>query len=218
MLEFLLSAGCDPNLRVKIDDTLGNTPMLLGLYLKSFSVTEYLPQDTLQYQEHSNKAFNIQKPDFHAILCKAIEKYLAYGANPCLPNKDGYTGLMEAAKMLDTAVLKSMKELSQSLDGINERDKSGKSAIMYAMDALSNKAVRDIDPSVMQYLLEMGANPNAVYDKTGGDTVFMKAVRLKAPALLDTMIASSQYPLDHEIVNDSEYIIHIQLFSECKPN
>lgn len=201
LLDFLLSAGCDPNLRVKVDKKLGSTPMLLGFYLKSFSVKEYLTYHTLQYQEHCSKCFNIHKPDFGDILYKAVKKYLSYGANPCIPNKDGYTCLMKAAELLDTAALKILKESFPSFDGVNKRDKTGRSAIMYAMDALSEKTANEIDPTIVQYLLEMGADPNAIYEKSDGDTVFMKAMRLKVPALLDTMAHFSRYPINHDVAN-----------------
>ena len=214
LLQFFLLQGCDPNQRVIIDGVpTGDPPMLTGYFKKKLLTSEYLDNDDLQTVEHINKIYNIIKPDFSQLLPNAVKQYLSFGANPCIANKAGLSTLMVAAKSLDHMIMGDLCTAysSSSHRGIDNRDK-GKmyTALMYAVDAVqdalkTNKDKENVDVLTVKHLLSAGANPNKIYKNgNNGDTVMMKVIRLQYPALMDTVIQNTQYPIDHSIVNNGK--------------
>lgn len=207
-----MNHGCDPNQCVKdggvFQNASGDPPMLLGFFRKRFSVQEYLPDDSLQTIEHSEKLFNVIKPDFEQLLPDAIRAYLDHGANPCILNKSGLSALIKAASELDGVLLGDMSAacVKYHLEGVDSRDKKDLTALMHAVDATQSilKTKNEgIDLSPIQHLLSAGANPNRIY-RTYGDSVFMKTLRLGYPPLVDIMIKYTKHVIDHTIVNKGE--------------
>ncbi|KAI9498385.1 ankyrin repeat-containing domain protein [Zychaea mexicana] len=209
LLHFLLSHGSDPNQRIIVAGVpTGAPPMLSGYIKKKLLHQEYLPTTDLQTIEHANKLFNIIKPDFELLLPNAIKKYIAFGANPCVADKEGYSTLMKAAESLDHEIMEDLCTAyteSHSFEGIDNRDQKHHTALMYAVNAVQealSRSDQSINVLTVKHLLVAGANPNLHYENACGDTVIMKIIRSQYLPLLNTVIEHTHYPIDHSAVNN----------------
>ncbi|KAI9010901.1 ankyrin repeat-containing domain protein [Phycomyces nitens] len=211
LVEFLLKSGCDVNQRVKIEDTLGETSLSMGFFVKK-DKQDYLPDTTLQTIEHSKKKFDIKLPDFDTLLSSFVEVYVENGVNPCIPEKDGLTVLMKAAKTLDGSVISTLCRASAvTSDIIDHKDDSGKTALMYALDSISGKIFwtdHMFSVSPFTKILSSGANINATYPNK--ETILMKIIRIGNVNLFGSVIQNSQHSINWDIENnDKETALHI---------
>ncbi|KAL0085941.1 ankyrin repeat-containing domain protein [Phycomyces blakesleeanus] len=211
LIAFLFASGCDVNQRVKIDDTFGETSLSMGFFKKQ-NRSEYLPDNSLQTIEHAKKKFDFVLPDFDTILDTFVSIYVENGANPCIAEENGLTVLMKAAKLLNGPVISTLCGASTvTSDNIDQKDKSGRTALMHALDSIKGtveRNSRDFSLSPFIKLLSAGANINAEHPNK--DTVLMQTIRVGNVYLFDAIIQNSQHSINWNIENDEkETALHV---------
>lgn len=208
-MDFVLRSGADPNARVKMDDWLGDTPMLMTCHLKKDKKQE-MPNENLDTVELLNKKFTLIKPDFKEMLQQSMELLVKYKACPFIANAHGMTPIFKAASKLNQSLVQLMCTEATPSPGadINIQDENEQTALTVALDAViglinSKKAV---DTSVIKALLLNKANPNIVCEDK--DTVFIKAIKTSHVPLVKVFLDHAAFALDHNCQNKSKLIVY----------
>ncbi|KAI7872163.1 ankyrin repeat-containing domain protein [Spinellus fusiger] len=214
LLEFLLLQGCDPNQVITTKKYPRATALSIGYAKKRENLLEYLPDKSLQTIEYAKKLFNIRKPDFGELQSDFVKLFAKYGVNPCIPEKEGVTALMNSARSLDSTLLSYLCESATNLSAdIDTKDDNERTALMYALDAFnvafkSNERLNDITPFL--HLLSSGANFNMLYQDE--NTVLMKAIRAGIPCIVNALLSHSKHPVDWDIENRDKETVLILAF------
>ncbi|KAK4515576.1 uncharacterized protein ATC70_010527 [Mucor velutinosus] len=216
LIDFVLRSGADPNTRVKVDDWLGDTPMLMVCHIKKDKKQE-MPNNDLETVELLNKKFILIKPDFEEMLQQSMELLIKYKACPFIANAHGITPLFKAASKLNRSLVQMMCADATPSRGtdINVQDERNQTALTVALDAViglidSNK---EVNTSVIKALLMNNANPNIVDESK--ETAFTKVIRTSHVPLVKVFLHHSAFPLDHNCQNKN---LETALSIACKLN
>ncbi|CAO3624898.1 unnamed protein product [Mucor fragilis] len=204
--------GADPNTRVRMDDWLGDTPMMMACHVKKDKKQE-MPNENLDTVELLNKRFTLTKPNFKDMLQQSMELLIKYKACPFIANAHGITPLYKAASKLNQSLVQLMCADAIPYRGtdINVQDERNQTALTVALDAVVGliDSKKEVDTSVIKALLLNKANPNIVYENK--DTVFIKAIKTSHAPLVKVFLDHSAFALDHNRQNKSKLIMYTML-------
>ncbi|KAL7332977.1 hypothetical protein PS15p_201946 [Mucor circinelloides] len=214
LIDFVLRNGADPNTRVKMDDWLGDTPMLMACHNKRDKKQE-MPNDNLDTVELLNKKFTLIKPNFQEMQQHSLELLINYKACPFIANANGISPLFKAASNLNQALVQLMCDGTIPSRGtdINVQDEKNQTTLVVAVDAVIDliSSNKQVDTSVIKALLLKNANPNIAYENK--DTAFIKAIKTSHLPLVKVFLEHSVFALDHNCQNKN---LETALMIACK--